>query len=150
MVRTKHNLVNYQFKQKAYNYKGNISNDEVFSRLNSVIPNITLNDLRNKILAKKRQANKEPLRDFKLLYDVYLPNKVFKKSNPGRPIYQVFTSNEQSESFKWPSLRDFILNDSNFLLDTSADSPSFLYAFVDNGEALFYSFKCDEILPKVY
>ena len=116
--------------------------------MNDLIPNITITDLKKKLLEKQKSSLKSK---FSVLYDVYLPDKNFKKSQPGVPLYQVFTSNESAEILKWPSLKDFILNNSVYLTEASPETmPRFLYAFVDNGEALYYSFKCDQSMPCVY
>ncbi len=68
-------------------------------------------------------------------FEIYLPNKNFKKTLPGvPPIYHVVLLN--SDNNKVPNLQDFIkttkIIDKNTLL---------IYAYVDNGNVLFYSFK---------
>ena len=91
---------------------------------------------------------------FQLLFDVYSPDKSFKKSQPGKPLYQVFTSSEPFDELFWPSASDFVLNDPSDPgtpeKGTSTTRPLYLYAFVDNGDVLFYSFDADFSLPCIF
>lgn len=109
---------------------------DIFNKLNSLIPNITLNEI------KQRTLNKQLESDFKLLFSVYSPDKSFRKSNPLKePMYQISTSSI-NQIQRWPNLKDFLLND----LRSDAKTKH-LYSFIDNGDVLFYSFNLDLNLP---
>lgn len=126
---------------------GQLSCNETFSRLNDLIPNISLEELKQKILYHTRGFELTP--KYQLLYDVYLPDKSFKKSQPGRPLYQVFTCTEPGEDLCWPDITDFVLNDRGCDYDQTEQTETTnralcLYAFVDNADVLFYSFNATE------
>ena len=109
----------------------------ILKQLDDVIPNITLTDLRKRVQIKSDQIRS----NFRLLFDVYLPDKTFKKSQPGEPIYQVFTA--LNSDLVWPNLNDLIRNESIY------STVKYLYTFVDNGDVMFYSFKGNDQLPNV-
>ena len=114
----------------------------VLQQLDDVIPNITLTELRKRLQEKSDKSGS----NFRLLFDVYLPDKMFKKSQPGEPIYQVFTA--LKTALVWPNLNDLIQNQSIYLMKQTS-IVKYLYAFVDNGDVMFYSFKGNDQLPNV-
>ncbi len=127
---------------------GKLEKDEIFNRLNSLIPNMTIQELKRRIEEKQANSEIKLENDFKVVFDVYLPDKAFRKSEPGEPIYQVLTQ-KQGSCVKWPGLYEVCLNESVYLSHKPC-KVKFLYAFVDNGDILFYSFKCDQSVACVF
>jgi hypothetical protein len=79
------------------------------------------------------QANRKPI---SVEFDIYLPNKNFKKSSPGVPVYRVVLMNHHGDN-QVPGLHDII----EARQKTHCNKiTSLLYAYVDNGNVLFYNF----------
>ena len=108
---------------------GKLERREIFNRLNNFIPNITLIELKKRIEQKKSKISS----NFGVLFDVYLPNRHFKKSQPGSPAFNVSTMNKLFKEKQSPKLIDLVSN-------CSSDETRQLFAFVDNGDVSFYSF----------
>jgi hypothetical protein len=68
---------------------------------------------------------------FKYMFDIYMPNKKFKKSAPGEPMFKLIIA--KARDFE-PNLNDLIIN------CKECSNSNTLYAFVDNGDVSFYNF----------
>lgn len=122
---------------------GNLTKKQIFERLNDFIPSIKLQDIRSKVVLEKNtllsNSNK-----YKPKFDVYLPNKNFKKSQPGKPVYRVSTKFKHTEEGLYvPRLIDFL--ECN---DQSATTKN-LFGFANESEPIYYSFNCNFSLPHV-
>lgn len=116
---------------------------EIFNRLNSLIPNIKMKQVKEKLAGEQLKS------DFRLLFDAYQPDKSFKKSKPIRePSYRILTS-LTNKLIRWPNLNDFLVNDLSVCNEKNKNT-KYLYAFVDNGDVLFYSFNLDFDLPSLF
>jgi len=137
-------LFNFSSPLISQNEYSILNESQIFNRLNSFIPSITMNQI------KSNSSDKEQLKsDFRVLFDVYQPDKSFKKSKPSRePVYRISTSLSDKLT-RWPNLKDFLVND---LRDckTNTSNTKHLYAFVDNGDVLFYSFNLEFEIPSLY
>lgn len=130
---------NVDFTQPLINRNdySNLDTQDIFSKLNELIPSISIKDI---------QLDFDISSEFRLLFDVYLPDKSFRKSKPLKePVYSISTS-LSNQIARWPCLKEFILNNTN----TSTNQTKHLYSFVDNGDVLFYSFDLDLKLPLVH
>lgn len=123
---------------------GSLNKTDIFRKLNDFIPNTSLNELKSKmILSKNKNFN------FQFLYDVYQPNKLFKKSQPGQPIFRLASKlslDKHNQKLVLPKLEDFVyLNEIQTQNDTNVCN---LFAFVnDANDVLFYSFRQNLNLP---
>ncbi len=122
-----------------------ISKSEVFDRLNNFMPKTVdenfLLKMRNKL--GKNEGN------FHQMYDVFLPNKSFKKSNMKNvPNYKLYieknNKNDEQNRFKMPNFFDLI---------SMSNQASNLFAFVNesNGADIsYYKFNTNQKLPSVF
>eukprot|EP00106_Octopus_bimaculoides_P007282 XP_014774724.1 PREDICTED: tRNA-splicing endonuclease subunit Sen54-like [Octopus bimaculoides] len=81
---------------------------------------------------KRNALLRDSSADWNIIFDVYQPNSLFKKSNPGLPYFRVYVCRFDD---KPPSLADFIQ-----LTRSLSDQVPINWAFVDNGELAFYTF----------
>ncbi|CAI9718444.1 Hypothetical predicted protein [Octopus vulgaris] len=104
----------------------NLSTDAVLQKL-QIIENAQLHSSRSKTSRSDNSA------DWNIIFDVYQPNSLFKKSNPGLPYFRVCVCRFDD---KPPSLADFIQ-----LTRSLSDQVPINWAFSDNGELAFYTFQ---------
>lgn len=136
------------------NEYGKLSKKEIFQRLDDLIPNITISDLKKKLKLNVNSLGEcnslnfsaTPLTTYKFRssFDAYLPNKNFKKSQPGEPNYKIIS---QISKTCIPKLVDFLVNDdSNEELSTDKSARN-IYAFVNSSDVTYYSFNYNFKLP---
>jgi hypothetical protein len=117
---------------------------EIFKKLNNLIPNISMHEI------KYRSMNQQLNNEYRLLFDVYTADKNFKKSmSVKEPTYRVSTSIVNNLT-KWPNFNEFLVNDLCSNTNTGVSKTKNLYAFVDNGDVLYYSFNLDLNLPFLF
>jgi hypothetical protein len=132
---------------------GNLTIDSIYSRLNNLIPNINLIELKAKLRKNIAFNHRLSSSEFNLLYDIYLPNKNFRKSQPGVPTCKLITQTVDGQKRSLvPRLSDLILNnDESNDERASLTSPKHIYSFICNdGDILFYSFAFNQSIPCVY
>jgi hypothetical protein len=132
-------------KEKAYpviNKKdhGKLTKREIFKKLNDFVPSITLDELKSKLAIRN---NNETLtrQSFHVKYDVYLPNKKFKKSDPSNLLFKVSGSSSNNQTIL-PKLSDHLTCSQN-----KEHSSKCMYAFVNKGDILYYLFNNNFQLP---
>lgn len=116
---------------------GTMQKEDIFQRLNNLIPNTSLDQIRSKILNNQKKS----IPNFRVMYNVYMPNKSFKKSQPGKAIFSLWTR------INWQNDQKLILPTLN---DLTSDQSEFsnLFAFVnDANDVMFYSFNQSISLP---
>jgi hypothetical protein len=115
---------------------GKLTQLEVYNRLNSLIPNITLDELRDKL--NENVDYKRP--KFEHVFDVNKPDKRFQKSMPPNPDFNIFTVTTKSDGQLFlPSIGDFVRN---------SEHKTQIYAFADeSNNPLYYSFNFNFSLP---
>ena len=133
-----------------------MTKNQVFDKLNKFIPNIQLSEIRERLAERKMKKNNSSSQTqkvdvksnkFRPTYDVYLPNKNFKKSQPGNPIFKIstqFKHSTASDEIYLPKLIDFIEND-----NSNPAKCKILYGFVNNTDTIYYSFNCNFEIPNV-
>jgi hypothetical protein len=126
----------------------NLTMNAVYSKLNKLIPNITLKELKQRLSKNIAPNQRSSSKRFNLLYDIYLPNKNFRKSRPGVPTCKLITPTKEGQRKSLiPKLSDLILNND----ESSSSSTKQIYSFVCNdGDILFYSFTFNNSIPCVY
>ena len=125
---------------------GKLTKKEIFERLDSLMPNITIEDLKKKIGFGNNNSKESNSVKFRSSFDAYTPNKNFKKSQPGEPNYKVIS---QIGKTCMPKLVDFLVNDDSneeLSLDKRAKN---IYAFVNNSDVTYYSFNYNFKLPVI-
>ena len=136
------------------NEHGLLTKSEIYYRLNKFMPNNVdssyLKDFKAKLMAK--HGDKFYKNNFKEFYDVYLPNKNFKKSskvtnNENIPNFKLHTmKNSKEKKIVLPNLIDFIqVSEYNYNVNC-------LFAFADqsNGSDIsYYKFDISQSLPNV-
>ena len=143
------NVLNFSRPLISQNEYSILSASQIFNRLNSLIPSVTMKQIKSNLTDTKQLKS-----DFRLLFDVYQPDKSFKKSKPTHePLYRISTSLTNSLT-RWPNLKDFLVNDlrdCDMNTNTNTNTKTkYLYAFVDNGDVLFYSFNLEFEIPSLY
>lgn len=115
---------------------GKLTQLEVYNRLNSLIPNITLDELRGKL--NENVDYKRP--KFEHVFDVNKPDKRFQKSMPPNPDFNIFTVATKSDGQLFlPSIGDFVRN---------SEHKTQIYAFADeSNNPLYYTFNFNFSLP---
>ena len=123
-------------------YHGEFTKKEIFQKLDNFIPSITIDELKAKLLIKR---NKEIVtndnKKFHVKYDVYLPNKKFKKSDPTNLLFKVSGSSSNNQTVL-PKLSDHLKCSQN-----KEHSSKNMYAFVNKGDILYYLFNNNFQLP---
>lgn len=100
----------------------NMNTKDIFEKI-SITENVLLDQL--------DENTEECTKLFKYMFDVYMPNKKFKKSTPGEPMCKLIIA--KTRDFE-PNLKDLIKN------CRECHNSNILYAFVDNGDVSFYNF----------
>jgi hypothetical protein len=127
-----------------------LNKNEIFDKLNSIVPNITFESLKEKIETKVGYNLFKSNRELYQIFDAYAPNKSFKKSNPEatcKEKLRIFTQNsENKSSLYFPKLSDFILaaNDS-----VSSVGQKNIISFVTSGNTTYYSFDLNFQMPDI-
>ena len=126
---------------------GKLTKKQIFDRLNNFVPSIQLKDIKRKLVTQVNSSQSPPVKSNKYApkFDVYLPNKNFKKSQPGDPMFRISTQcKPTNESLYLPKLIDFIeCNDSE---NSSGKS---LFGFANDSDPIYYSFNCEFSFPRV-
>lgn len=119
---------------------GQLSECHIFERLNCLVKNVNLNELKSKLRARVKKENS----DFENIFDLHPADKHYKRSSSEQYGFRVTAQKTGSDNrIVWPRLADYVVNNSSSQGDN-------LYAFVDDGnEALYYKFKFDFCLPFV-
>ncbi|RNA09906.1 tRNA-splicing endonuclease subunit Sen54 [Brachionus plicatilis] len=119
---------------------GLLNKSEIFLKLNNLISNVSEMELYEKIKDKVKTSN------FRFIFEVYQPNKSFRKSKPQvKPSYRIATRRNcgNFNQLTLPSLNDLI-----HLRQT--DGVLRLFAFVnDSNDVMFYSLNQNFNLPFV-
>ena len=121
---------------------GQLSKQQILSKLNDIVPSVQLGDIKNRLIASKSKSNK-----YRPTFDVFLPNKNFKKSQPGEPFVKVCAKfRHTKENIYLPKLIDLI--ECNDTSDKSSRS-KILFGFSNESDPIYYSFDCSFKLPDV-
>lgn len=103
------------------NDHGKLTETEIYDRLSSYMPKSVdssfLSELKSRMVSKS---------EFKHLYDVYLPNKSFKKSIKSRPEHKLYTQSSDATRLKVPKLTDLIN-----LANEDSEPSSHIVAFIN-------------------
>lgn len=113
---------------------------EIFQKLNNLISNVSEEELYEKI------KNYVKISNFDFKFEVYQPNKSFRKSKPQfRPSYRIVTRSNRG------NFNELILPNLNDLIQLrQSDNVIRLFAFVnDSNDVMFYSFDQNFNLPFV-
>ncbi len=133
---------------------GQLTKSQIYDRLDEYMPKLVdknfMNDLKEKLI--KKHQEKFDKNNFKEFYDVFLPNKNFKKSSKQTnesatyPNYKLFTSRTNKDQLLLPNSIDFIQ------IATHTDT-NCVYAFVNqsNGtDVSYYRISISKQLPSIY
>ena len=134
---------------------GQLTKKEVFQKLDDFIPSIALSDIRNMLASRQPRSDQSKTASsnkFRPAYDVYLPNKNFKRSQPGSPIFKISTQGKSTASSSGdqlylPKLIDLLVNEHE--AKTQHPASKVFYGFVNNTDTIYYSFNADFDMPKV-
>jgi hypothetical protein len=131
---------------------GKLTTPQIYERLSSYMPKSVdksfMDDLKDRLL--KKHQEKFYKNNFKEFYDVFLPNKNFKKSSKltndssNNPNYKLFMSRRNSDQLVLPNTIDLI---------QMSKHTNCLYAFVNqsNGTDIsYYKFNTSQQLPSLY
>ncbi|CAF0732622.1 unnamed protein product [Brachionus calyciflorus] len=128
----------------AKSQHGKMNKTEILKKLDTIVGNISIEELRQKIQTKKNYQTK-----FRYLYDVFQPSKTFKKSKPNvKPTFKLVTRvNDQNGNFNEldiPNLNDFLQLNEN----VDENDVCKLFSFVnDSNSVMFYTFNFKIKLP---
>jgi hypothetical protein len=120
---------------------GKLTKKEIFKKLNDFIPSITIDELKSKLAVKNKQKLMKANEKFNVEYDVYLPNKKFKKTDPANLLFKLTGSLSNNQTIL-PKLSDHLMCSQN-----KEHSSKSMYAFVNKGDILFYLFNNNFQLP---
>jgi len=126
---------------------GKLTRKQILDRLNNFVPSIQLQEIKNKIVSNNNSLlpNSGHSSKYRPKFDVYLPNKNFKKSQPGDPMFRISTKfKESDESIYLPKLIDFIE-----CYDDQKTNTKSLFGFANESDPIYYSFNCDFSIPHV-
>jgi len=119
---------------------GKLTEKEIFKSLNDFVPSITLDELKAKLAIRSNKQNLSHQK-FHVKYDIYLPNKKFKKSDPTNLLYKLSGSSSNNQTML-PKLSDHLL-----CSQSKDHSSKIMYAFVNRGDILYYLFNNNFRLP---
>jgi hypothetical protein len=127
-----------------------MNKNEIFDKLNSIVPNITFNSLKEKLAAKVGNSFLNSKGQVTQIFDVYAPNKNFKKSNPEATCKEKFRILNQAHQNKstlyFPKLADFILADDSSKSNVNEKN---IISFITNGNVTYYSIDFNFQMPDI-
>ena len=138
---------------------GKLSRLDIFERLDAYVPSVSLSELRVRFgcddeaaasvePTSRRPTSQSRKAQFCNKYDVFMPNKSFRKSQTNvQATFKLLAHNETTCEPVEPTVADFM---SNHLDDGSKNRSNYLYAFVAQGDVLYYLFDTSFVLPKVH
>jgi hypothetical protein len=120
----------------------NLTNEEIYKRLNDFIPSMSINQFKEKIASNEINPRIETRYNFQKKYDVYSPNKKFKKSHPTQSLFSIYEDTSNSEELAVPGLGDFVKTDQK--------SGNIVFSFVSGSDIMYYMINPNFYLPSIF